>query len=396
MARPPISLTTRGLQTFTSGGSSNSFLVDAYTVLESTSGSSGHKDLSGWVNPTDYSVSANYRHGAVGIVENVHPVNGLAYRYTGVVGPTNNTAPVNLGAYFNSCLSESDCLNFGSLANQAKIKALSNLKRKKVDLGVAFAEANRTARLVGDTAIRIARCVSELKHGRVRNAMQWIGLRSASGAPRGHSWPANWLELQYGWKPLLSEINGAVLAIKERNIYDFRVTVKGTVSETLSGNFRVTPSGSSPTGYDCTAGGQRGAMCRIDAIPGNEFLKTLSTVGLTNPLVVAWEVVPYSFVVDWFWDIGGWLNSLDAGVGWSGTTSSTSLMSRADWQLNGVSGTLSNGSRITNNYTGTKHLFRLIRTTEGLPDIRVPSFKNPWSFGHMANGLSLLAQVFGR
>lgn len=34
--------------------------------------------------------------------------------------------------------------------------------------------------------------------------------------------------------------------------------------------------------------------------------------GLVNPLEVAWELLPFSFVADWFLPIGGYLNAMDA------------------------------------------------------------------------------------
>jgi hypothetical protein len=38
-------------------------------------------------------------------------------------------------------------------------------------------------------------------------------------------------------------------------------------------------------------------------------------LGLTNPLAIAWELVPFSFVLDWLVPVGTWLQSLDATLG---------------------------------------------------------------------------------
>ena len=40
--------------------------------------------------------------------------------------------------------------------------------------------------------------------------------------------------------------------------------------------------------------------------------KTLSETGFSNPLSVAWEIVPWSFVIDWMIPVGDYLNGLDA------------------------------------------------------------------------------------
>jgi hypothetical protein len=50
---------------------------------------------------------------------------------------------------------------------------------------------------------------------------------------------------------------------------------------------------------------------RID----NPALATAQAVGLTNPALVAWELVPYSFVIDWFLPIGNWLTAIAPLVG---------------------------------------------------------------------------------
>ena len=42
-----------------------------------------------------------------------------------------------------------------------------------------------------------------------------------------------------------------------------------------------------------------------------EQLSTPRSLGLTDPLSVAWELIPYSFVVDWFYPIGTYLENLN-------------------------------------------------------------------------------------
>lgn len=44
-------------------------------------------------------------------------------------------------------------------------------------------------------------------------------------------------------------------------------------------------------------------------------MQMLSRIGLTNPAVLAWDVIPWSFVVNWVIPIGDWLESIDSTVG---------------------------------------------------------------------------------
>lgn len=39
--------------------------------------------------------------------------------------------------------------------------------------------------------------------------------------------------------------------------------------------------------------------------------------GVTDPLLLAWELTPFSFVFDWFIDVGSWLEAMSSLNGWN-------------------------------------------------------------------------------
>jgi hypothetical protein len=43
----------------------------------------------------------------------------------------------------------------------------------------------------------------------------------------------------------------------------------------------------------------------------------MAETGITNPLLVAWDAVPLSFVVDWFLPVNNWLKQLDTYSGFT-------------------------------------------------------------------------------
>jgi len=47
----------------------------------------------------------------------------------------------------------------------------------------------------------------------------------------------------------------------------------------------------------------------------DRFLAYMDSIGLVNPAAILWELVPYSFVVDWIVPIGQFLENISAGVG---------------------------------------------------------------------------------
>jgi hypothetical protein len=375
---------------FVPNGSPQPTSVVIENTQESSSGVKRRKPV-GYKPPTAYFLSSTHRRGSegvYGIIDDPPLSSGL--KYTGAVcGVTGSVWTVD-GVTNPSRIDISGERN--SLTNIALTSCRSNLKDMKVDLGTAFGERNQTARLIGDTASRIARAVRNLRRGNIRNAMRDLGMSSKRGAPRGSNWTKNWLELQYGWKPLLSDVFGACDALSKRDKDDWMVTAKGTAGRKPFGTFAQRGTGLS--WYDSASRYELGVFVRADAWPSRAFA-SLSSVGVTNPLNVAWELVPYSFVVDWFLPIGGWINSLDATIGFEFRGISQTYFELIEGLANGVTHH-ENGKSFINDWVAYKRQLivdRVVLST--LPQAGFPSFKNPVSLGHMANGLSLLAQAFG-
>jgi hypothetical protein len=283
----------------------------------------------------------------------------------------------------------------GDKSNRALIKARLKMKRSDVNLGVAFAERNATARMLGDTAIRLAKAFNNLKRGQVRSAMNVLGISSSKREPRGSNAPRKWLELQYGWKPFASDIFGACNALSKRDKSDWVVTAKAQVRE----EYKFMKTWTSLDYGNGIADAEVGAFVRIDALPQNDLVMSLASLGITNPLLIAWELVPFSFVVDWALPIGTWLDSIDAMLGYGTSYTSTTTLIRCRWSGSGAYGKWANNPSVTirNNYKEWKRYVKLVRTAQaGVPLPTFPGLKDPASLSHMANGLSLLASAFGK
>lgn len=391
MSRPPfdISIPSPWVVTRSNGNpvSSGTHLM-GFRAFETTAGSSGHKQA-GWLPPKGYNLTYLSYRRAQGICRNI-PTSGpsnLGQIYTGCVGGSR----FNSLDHFNAAMLES-AITDNTLYNRVLINARLKMKAKSVDLGVAFAERKQTARLLGDTASRMARSFNNLKRGRVRAAMRDLGIASSRREPRGNSIPSKWLEMQYGWKPLISDVYGACDALSRRDKGDWRVTAKAQLNSRKEGFARFT----SFDAGQCVAWSETGAFCRIDALPGNDLTMSLASLGITNPLLIAWELVPYSFVVDWCLPVGTWLDSLDALLGYKNASQSISVFTKAEWVETGSSLPPSGGFKISNEYVGSKKMVVLDRDAGSATLPTFPRIKDPRSLGHMANGLALLSQAFGR
>lgn len=277
----------------------------------------------------------------------------------------------------------------------AETRALLKLKDQRVNLGVALAETRQLGNMVASTATRIARAYSSLRKGRWKSACRSLGIRANQ--------TNNWLELQYGWKPLLSDIHGVASAIASRDdVSDWVVTVKALVKEVNERGFPYTYAAPAYSGhllYHATRSRESGYFVRLDYVPLDDMYHLPTALGLTNPLEIAWEVVPFSFVVDWFVPVGNFLSTLDATLGFQFLSGSKTQLRKCTYDFVGVSSKFIDGSythNLTNNlrFGGSRMLMtRSVYASSPFPSMRV---KNPLSLGHVANGLSLMAQVFGR
>jgi hypothetical protein len=149
-------------------------------------------------------------------------------------------------------------------------------------------------------------------------------MRSGDYVRAGKDFAASsWLEVKYGWTPLLSEIHSGSEALANHlhkvDSSDHKAQGRGAAETGLV----WAPS----AGYKGAATGKRKVNCRYTIysriIDGQA--RATAGLGLTNPLSVGWELLPFSFVVDWFLPVGSFIDSLSATAGMSFTSGSLSI-----------------------------------------------------------------------
>lgn len=236
-----------------------------------------------------------------------------------------------------------------SLLIAARAAAITNLygslrRRQDMALGILLVEFRESLGTIGRGISTIARVMVALRKGRVSDALSALGdhfgggvktrkkvlnrdrtnrLRQKNGEkPLSHADYASsmWLELQFGWLPILEDIfnlieimNGS-LNSEGNGVLAFNGygEVSSTeVSQLLTNNLEMPEGESAVFSGKCTVRYTCNATYKVS----NDLASVLSQLGLVNPLSVAWEVVPFSFVIDWFIPIGNWLDSLQADAG---------------------------------------------------------------------------------
>jgi hypothetical protein len=189
--------------------------------------------------------------------------------------------------------------------NNDELRALNKLaeriKGHSFDLAINMAEAGKTYGTVLRNLRSIGSGLVALKRGRPADAFRALGVSRNNRRPlRASDISGRWLEMQYGWRPLVDQAYEAGKALEAQTgprVYRFRASQKKTKLVDLS---------SSPGFYELWSNASVSIKFLAELY---EDVPLARALGLTNPAAVAWEVVPYSFVVDWFLPVGSYLSA---------------------------------------------------------------------------------------
>lgn len=168
--------------------------------------------------------------------------------------------------------------------------------RGDIDLSIDLAETHKTRQMMAHTIRGMKNLLTTFRKMRRSNPRDWGNL---------------WLEFTYGWKPLASTIYGAahklLLEPSGARYLKIRSSSKGHSDE------GVTVQGGGVTDARKTQYSSRNDYCRIKCEFRLTDSRLQSLAGFTslNPVSIAWELTPYSFVVDWFLDVGSYLRNFE-------------------------------------------------------------------------------------
>lgn len=312
----------------------------------------------------------------------------------GCLGPPSEGGPVRQPTYKGASDHGPLWFEFANIAlkERAEIQAYLKLKEQKVNLGVMAGEARKTADHLGSSILNLGNAAMAVRKGRFKEAARRLGI------DRPRKAPGKWLEWRYGWIPTLSDIKNSAeaLAQSHTNPVGWQHCVKGVVREPWG---RQGYNGSGAYRVMRMESGHTGAFVRFDVVPDNTFLSTLTSLGLTNPAEIAWELLPLSFVLDWLLPIGDWLSALDAMHGYDFRSGSNTL--RSEGVGTAVADPLNTSAvrSVSPSYGGTAFCrkLHLVRSTySGFPTPQYPRLRLGLNLKRVADGFSLLSQAFSR
>lgn len=124
-----------------------------------------------------------------------------------------------------------------------------------------------------------------------------------------------WLEAQYGLIPTLSTIHDLVTQSYVRAGNSLALKTPAGRDITAS-NVVDSRSSSTEANSRTTAVTKSSYRCKIcgSYTPSNSYLEVASRLSSLNPLSIAWELLPFSFVIDWFYDVGGYLRMAETAL----------------------------------------------------------------------------------
>lgn len=296
---------------------------------------------------------------------------------------------------------------WSALDREARTKVRLALKQQTVNLAQIYAERDKTIASVSKIIRTVAEMILALKAGNLKRAGEVAGKHVGWKARRAHGQsrkadPANalanaWLEFQYAVIPLMLDAQGLAESLAKYNTRPIVGRVSST--HTLTGHDDTTTgnlfSGIIRSQSQWKVSRRYVVFYKVDAPQLPDF----AGMGLTNPLQLGWELIPFSFVVDWFLQIGDWLSSFDATVGL--TFASGSVSTKVDSQM---TKTLTRERR----YTGSDSKYVQLESFKTsvvndevyrepiyvFPAVSViPAFKNPLSLKHIITSMALLKKV---
>lgn len=259
---------------------------------------------------------------------------------------------VSFGAY-------RDLVNGDRLSNQAIIECLSRINPTQSQSLVTVAEAGKSVNMIFERAKKLAAAYVACRKGDAAALkVMFPGLSPAPRPKRVVVWDDNgspiirkngkvvqryghkplskheyslledparlWLEYRYGWSPLVLDIQDSLKAIYAQDLRDqlrkqdyTRVfgLREGSANEVTS---HVSPSfGGGKWSYQVainhTFKAKAYAKYRVSRESG--MLNRMNDFGAFDVPRAAWELVPFSFVADWFIPIGDWLAAVQPKIG---------------------------------------------------------------------------------
>lgn len=203
---------------------------------------------------------------------------------------------------------------------RAEVECLIRARNQKWDASEFVSGVIPTVMMVADKTRQVLLARQRLTKGDLVGALTALSLNPRSISQkklRLSSLSERWLALIYGWLPLLNDIyQGVNLVNTGLSLPDTTFTVKRRVTSGLPfTQWLLNPNDDPWTDPKLTARVVSTVDVKYRCRISDPTVASLTSLGLENPLYLAWVAMPYSFVVDWLSPVSTWLQALSAPLG---------------------------------------------------------------------------------
>lgn len=195
------------------------------------------------------------------------------------------------------------------LLNQCQMRAYERFKgaaHNSAMVGVALAEARSTAEMLNNRCVQLYRGFRALAKGDFGTFIRTFNIQRLPKHKdlkrvRSKQAAGLWLEYWLGWAPTVADVYAAV-GVLTGELPGGLVTGTATLSRRDKGGWGVWQNNADAGDWDFWAKARvkYSAMLKIT----NPNLLLANQLGLVNPLSVALELVPFSFIFEWFVNLG--------------------------------------------------------------------------------------------
>lgn len=306
-----------------------------------------------------------------------------------------NNSTGNLVGVFNPVPTSTDSISYSYanfvLADEAMANMRSNISKAVLDLGEMFATRQKTINSVTGVVETLTRAYTSLRRRDWKSFERALGIKARR---RKFEKPADaWLSYTYGWSPLVQSV---------WQMIDHPFSVPSTVCHGTAKDSYPSSKEFQGANFFSNTRVEHSirAHARVSVTVKGAWIQAASQYGINNPALTAWNLVPYSFVVEWFIPVGDFLERLGTFAGLE--FSDYSVTEVSDWRRwwmctdqrkfgpPGVSW------RPSRTLSERQRVYEKNRRLAGFQPYGLPSFGSGLSTSRFTSALALMQKAFSK
>lgn len=276
--------------------------------------------------------------------------------------------------------------------NRARGKFLSNVGSSS-ELGTTIAEWRSSLEMITARTRSLTKGYKHLRRGEFKAFLRTFNIRPKP-RHRRKTWSrpkdasALWIEYWFGWAPTVSDVYDSI-GVLQNPVTDKRVEASSGRNVLFTSN-----KSSRDVIHKLKSAGFCIAKIGGKVVVSNPNLYQANQLGLVNPALIAWNIAPFSWFVDWFVNVGEFLGGFSDTFG----LKFKDLYLTRFGQLESDLEYLGNISFPQYLYGKTESAWMVQMNREPLSDLPMPrltaSFPDKLSVTRAATAISLLVLLF--